>query len=174
VIDRIIATAVVVAIALLSLTRYQRLNSGYDRTRVPISSDVSFRYVYKIVVALSAVIALLSFWRKWPALLQLNDTSSWRLLGSAISVIGIIGFESAVRALGSQYSPCFDLRVPTKRVSAGLYRYVAHPIYITNSLILGGVCISSGSLWVFLALAVVIVYYWRSAAKEQRLLIDRA
>jgi protein-S-isoprenylcysteine O-methyltransferase Ste14 len=174
VIDRAIATAVVVAITLLSLTRYQRLNSGYDQSRVAVCSDVSFRFVYKIVVSLSAVVALLSFWRRWPGLLQLHDESSLRVLGAAISVIGIIGFESAVRALGSHYSPCFDLRVPTGRVTSGPYRYVAHPIYISNTVVLGGVFISSGSLWVFLALVVVAVYYWRSAIKEQRLLDERA
>jgi protein-S-isoprenylcysteine O-methyltransferase Ste14 len=173
VIDRVVATAVVAAISVLSLTRYQRLNSGYDRTRITVSSDASFRYVYKIGFAISAVVALLSFWKRWPSLLQLHDASSLRIFGSAISAIGIIGFESAVRALGSQYSPCFDLRAPTKRVTTGPYRYVSHPIYISNSVILGGVFISSGSLWVLLALVVIAIYYWRSAIKELRLLGER-
>jgi protein-S-isoprenylcysteine O-methyltransferase Ste14 len=167
-VDRVLATIMVAVIATLSLTRYQRLNGGYDQSRPALPSDRSFRYVYKIMVGLSGVASLLSYWWVSPGLFQLHDNVNLRILGSVISGVGIVGFESSVRALGSQYSPCFDLRIPTERIVSGPYRYLSHPIYVSNATILGGLVISSGSLWVFLSFGILVTYYWRSAIRERQ------
>jgi len=166
--ERLIATAVAAAMTVFSMTRYRVLNRSFDRTRAALPSQTSFATVYKILVAIALSIALASYWNSAPTLLKLYDSDLLRLLGAVVSVAGIFGFEASVWALGEQYSPCFDLRRPTHRVMTGPYRWLSHPMYVSNVTILIGVLISSGSVWILVATAIVTGYYVRSARTETR------
>lgn len=171
---RLIATIAVLGVAAFSLVRYQALNSTYDRTRQALQSDQSFVSIYKALILAALLIALGSYWFRGWWLLTIHDSPALRITGTIVSLLGVLGFEASVRALGSEYSPCFDLRLPTKRVQAGPYRYFAHPMYLSNVTILGGAFISSGSLWVLLVTAIVSGYYVRSAHTEAKAMIHRS
>lgn len=170
--QRLIATAAVLAIAALCLMRYRGLNGHYDKGRPAVPSDTSFASAYKTLIAIQLAIALSAYWRNDPVLLKLYDSDAFRMTGTVLSVLGAFGFEVSVRALGSQYSPCFDLRVPTKRVTNGPYRWLAHPMYVSNMVILVGVFVSSGSVWALVVAGIVGTYYFRSARSEDQLLAD--
>jgi protein-S-isoprenylcysteine O-methyltransferase Ste14 len=167
--SRLIATGTVIAIAVLSLIRYRVLNAHYDKRRPVVPSDTSFAGVYRILIVVLLAIALASYWRGDRALLKLYDSDALRMVGTLLSVLGAVGFEASIRALGTQYSPCFDLRVPTKRVTNGPYRWLAHPMYVSNMVILVGVFVSSGSVLAILIASIVGAYYYRSARSEDRL-----
>jgi protein-S-isoprenylcysteine O-methyltransferase Ste14 len=165
---RLIATAAVLAIAAFSLGRYRALNNSYNKQRPTVQSDTSFAAVYRALIILLLLIAIASYWRDDRVLLKLYDSDALRMIGSFLSILGIFGFEASVRALGAHYSPCFDLRVPARRVIEGPYRWVAHPIYMSNIVILLGVFASSGSIWALVITGIVGVYYLRSARSEGR------
>lgn len=84
-----------------------------------------------------------------------------RTRGLALAM-GLVLFEWSLRSLGEQYSPCYDLRVPTRRVSDGPYKFVRHPLYIENVAVLSGIFLSSGSAWLLAPVLIVGTYYWRS------------
>jgi protein-S-isoprenylcysteine O-methyltransferase Ste14 len=168
--EQLIVSAVVGVLATLSLTRYRTLNQSYDRHRKPVSSDMSFRRLYRPLLITVAVTAIAASWSDAPILLKVHDSRALRLLGSGLALAGIFAFEASIRALGTQYSPCFDVRVPTIRVRSGPYRWIAHPIYVSNLATLAGVFVASGCLWVLAAGIVVGLYYVRSARKERRVL----
>ena len=77
-------------------------------------------------------------------------------------------FLSARVSLGIEYSPCYDSYVPSDIIKDGLYKYVRHPIYISNILLIIGVIISSGSQLMLLNLLILSVYYFISAMIEER------
>jgi protein-S-isoprenylcysteine O-methyltransferase Ste14 len=170
VLTKLIATIVMAAISVVSMTRYGSLNDSYDRSRTAASSDYSFKVFYKALVGVAAVCALAAFWSNAAVLMKVYDSAFFRIVGSLASITGLALFESAIRALGSQYSPCFDLRKPTLRVTNGPYRWLSHPMYVGNLAILLGAFIASGSIWVLAISIVVATYYFRSADTERRLL----
>ena len=129
-------------------------------------SDRSFKWVFKCLVAAAFGAAVASCWTQQAWLMNVHDRPEWRVIGAAIMLLGVAGFELSVRALGAHYSPCFDARMPAARVTTGPYRLVNHPIYVSNILILLGAFSSSGSLWVLLAAVIIGVYYVRAARVE--------
>jgi len=170
VLERIVATAVVTLVAMYSGARYSHLNGSYDRTRPPVRSDRVFQQVYKILVAFALIVAIGAFWSNAHLLGKIREPAWLCPTGLLVSIAGAVFFELAVRALGSQYSPCFDLRLPAFRITRGPYRLLSHPIYVGNLAILLGVFVACGSLWVLLVGCIVGVFYLRSARTERRLL----
>jgi protein-S-isoprenylcysteine O-methyltransferase Ste14 len=127
--------------------------------------------VYQVLIGSALIIAIGSFWSNAPLLGKFDEQPAWLCTaGLLVSIAGAALFELAIRALGSQYSPCFDLRIPAFRVMRGPYRWLPHPIYTGNLMILLGVFIACGSLWVLLVGCIVGVFYFRSARTERRLL----
>jgi protein-S-isoprenylcysteine O-methyltransferase Ste14 len=170
--ERLIATIVAIAIAAFVSARYRTLNVTYDRTRPAVRSDAGFARLYKVLIAIAVAVALAAYWVNASPLLKLYDSGTLRLIGTLVSVVGVGGFEASVRALGEQYSPCFDLRASTKRVITGPYRWLSHPMYTSNIVILAGVFISSGSFWVLFIAALVSIYYLRSARTEHKMMAN--
>src|SRR4051794_24403940 len=140
-----VCSIAVLLIAGAMISHYACLNSSYDTGREQIHCDTSFRILYKVLILGAVIITLASYWTTSPVLLLLNDSSLARTAGLATGVLGFAMFEWAVRSLGAQYSPCFDLRMPTQRIRSGAYRYLPHPMYVGNTFILGGAAVSSGS-----------------------------
>lgn len=168
---RVIATLVVVTVGTVSLKRYRSLNNTYDRTRVSVPSDKSFRWLYRVLAAVAALTSIAAFWSDAAPLYKLHDSNFLRAVGSLASVGGLIAFEVSSRQLGMHYSPSFDLRVPTSRVTKGLYGWLSHPMYVSNTTILLGAFVASGSPWVLIPAVIVVGYYVRSARTERRLLL---
>lgn len=153
-----------------SRARYSRLNRSYDRTRPSVPSDRPFQQVYNLLVPFALIVATAAFWSNAPLLGKIHEPAWLRTSGLLVSVAGAVLFELAIRALGSHYSPCFDLRIPASRVTRGPYRWLSHPIYASNLTIFLGVFIACSSLWVLLVGCIVGVFYLRSARTERRLL----
>ena len=77
-------------------------------------------------------------------------------LGSGAGAVGLVLVAVSLDALGANFAPCDRGASPFERVSSGPYRYVAHPLYAGNLLVLLGIGIMSfgwliAVCWIFLA-----------------------
>ena len=75
--------------------------------------------------------------------------------------------------LKDNYSPCYDMKAPRDFIQHGVYRIVRHPIYLSNLILLLGVFLISGSIWIIFNLTILFVYYLISAIKEEKYLSKR-
>ena len=91
-------------------------------------------------------------------------------LGASVSIIGAVIFSAAKLNLGKQYSHCSNMYLPKDIVTNGVYKYIRHPIYTANLLIVFGLFITTGSLLVFAVGFGMTVYYQRSANIEEKYL----
>ena len=88
-------------------------------------------------------------------------------IGVSISTIAISLFISSKITLGKNYSPCYDQRKPKSITSSGLYKYVRHPIYSSNILLLIGTFIISGSYLMLINIFILSLFYTISAYREE-------
>lgn len=167
-IDRLIATAGLILIAGRTMQRCRQLNTRDDRRRPAITAEAGLRVVYEAAVAAAIVSAFFAFWTDLPVLLKTHDSATLRLVGTVLSVVGLMGFEWACRALGPQYGRCFEPGVLPDRAPAGPFRLFPHPVYVSSILMLMGAYLSSGSLWVTATASIVAMCYWRSAPTGER------
>lgn len=98
-IDRLIATAGLILIAGRTMQRCRQLNTRDDRRRPAITAEAGLRVVYEAAVAAAIVSAFFAFWTDLPVLLKTHDSATLRLVGTVLSVVGLMGFEWACRAL---------------------------------------------------------------------------
>ncbi len=101
-------------------------------------------------------------------------TPSWlRTTAQVVFVAGVVVLIVAALGLGRALTPT---PVPIERgelQTAGVYRYVRHPIYSGVLLIVAGITLRSGS-WFTLAVAVVtFVFFDRKARWEEARLAER-
>lgn len=101
-------------------------------------------------------------------------TPPWlRAIGYGIFLVGITAAAVAALGLGRSLTPT---PVPSPRgelTTAGLYRWVRHPIYTGVLTIVVALTIRSGS-WVHVAIAVVtFVFFDRKARWEEQRLAER-
>lgn len=172
-IDEIIASAFVVVMALISAIFYNHKGRWYSKNkRGRIKSPASFRFVYRYIQLTTIVASIGSFLTDNLIFLELHDMVFLLYFGISISTIAMALFISAKLSLGEHYSPCFDSFIPRDIVQEGLYRYVRHPIYISNIVLLIGVFISSGSLWILLNIVLLGFYYLNSALREELVLLE--
>jgi len=108
-----------------------------------------------------------------PWLLELYDHPLPLIAGLLIAGGGLVLFAWAMRNLGSQYSPAHQSLLPLKVVVTGPYRYLRHPVYTANVLILSGMLIVSGSLWLLLNLLVLLTYYALVISREEEAIAAR-
>lgn len=93
--------------------------------------------------------------------------------GSLVAAGGVVLSAVAARALGPALSPLPEPRQGTGLVVSGPYGYVRHPIYSGLVVAAVGVAVASGSVWVWVAAAVVAVFFWlKSVFEESRLRIS--
>ena len=105
--------------------------------------------------------------------LEFHDNILYMYVGIALSVIAISLFISSKITLGKNYSPCYDQRVPKSITTAGLYKYIRHPIYSSNILLLIGVLLISGSYLMVINILILSFYYIISAYREEKYLINK-
>ena len=123
---------------------------------------------------MSTIIASLgSFLTNHLLFLQLYNNVVLLYIGISISTIAITLFVSAKLTIGEQYSPCFDSYVPNDIVQDGLYKYIRHPIYMANIILLLGMVVATGSVWIIINVIVLTTYYVLSAYKEEEVLSKR-
>ncbi len=170
-IDGIIATLFAIAMAFISAHFYNHKGRKYAESKTEkIPTPSSFSFVYRYIQITTIVASIGSFLSNSPIFLEFHNHVFWVYFGISIATIAIILFVTAKLNLGNEYSPCFDSFVPKDIIQEGLYRYVRHPIYTANIILLIGMVIASGSMWIVLNLILLTVYYVLSAYKEEEVL----
>lgn len=121
----------------------------------------------KISTLLVVVAALVS--SHW-LLFSLYNQPILAYLGLVTAAAGLGLFLWSMRCLGKQFSPCNRARRPEKIVSHGPYRWVRHPIYTANLLLLAGLFLLTASAWLLLNFAILnACYQWSARREEQHL-----
>ena len=166
-----VGASFLVIVSLASAASYRRdhLQKQYDDgSRQRMASPSVFVWVYAYIrytTLLAGTAALL--WRSdlWLVMYRAPATI---YVGMLLALVGFALFHASRRALGQHYSPCFDSYVPTAIVTTGPYQRIRHPIYTANQLILLGITVLSGSVWIAANLLLLSYYYTRSAISEER------
>jgi protein-S-isoprenylcysteine O-methyltransferase Ste14 len=171
-IHSIIATTFVVATMAVSAYFYNHRGRMYAQGKSEqIPALPGFSVAYRWVQVTTFACSVGSFWSLSPVLLKVFNSVSLLYLGLSVGSIAIILFVWAKVTLNTEYSPCFDSFVATKLITSGPYSRVRHPIYSANLLLLCGIFLASGSLWIALNVIVVAVYYAVSARREEAALM---
>lgn len=171
-IDGIIGTIFTVVIALVSAYFYKHKGKPYAKEKKEkLHSFSTFRFLYRYIQVTTIGISITVFLVDAPILFELHHSIAAMYTGLAIASIALVLFVTAKLNLGTNYSPCFDAYMPRDIIRSGLYKYVRHPIYTANLLLLTGVFLATGSLWIGVNLVVLAFYYVTSAYREEKELV---
>ena len=158
-------------ISFISLYLYDS-DYRYDKRPKNAFSVSLFRLVSKFIHITTIIIVCDSLFIDNFLGLEFHDNIFFSYLGVAISSIAITLFISSKISLGKNYSPCYDQRKPKNITSSGLYKYVRHPIYTSNVLLLVGTFIISGSYLMIINILILSLFYAISAYREEKYLIN--
>ncbi len=75
------------------------------------------------------VILLPTYAYHWPALPDFPGSSTFQILGIALSVTGGFLYSRAAQTLGRQMTPAIQVRQDHQLIRTGPYRYIRHPVY---------------------------------------------
>ena len=97
--------------------------------------------------------------------------SSWRLVGIAPILAGILMAAISAGAFSRAGTPVIPFHPSTALVETGFYRFTRNPMYLGMVLVLVGVAILSGTLGAWLPVPVFIaVIHYRFILGEERFL----
>ena len=116
------------------------------------------------------VIGIASYWSDAPWLLKIHHDDRVKIAGILILGAATTLHASAIKHLGSNYSPCFDSHLPNSLVTTGPYKLIRHPDYLAKLIVSLGLVFMTGSSWalgLFVWLAFEVA---RSIAIEERTL----
>ena len=163
--DNIIIIMFIVAVSSISLYLYEIDNRYYKRKSNLISISI-FKIISKVIHFTTIVIVCDSILIENFLNLEFHDNPLFTNIGISVSSIAISLFISSKIALGNNYSPCYDQRKPKNITSSGLYKYVRHPIYSSNILLLIGALLISGSYLMLINIFIISFFYVLSAYRE--------
>jgi len=161
----------VFVISFISLYLYDSDDRYTDRNKNNFSMSL-FRLISKFIHITTVIIVCDSLFIDNFLGLEFHDNILFTYIGIAVSSIAIALFISSKITLGKNYSPCYDQRKPKNITSSGLYKYVRHPIYSSNLLLLFGTFIISGSYLMFINIIILSLFYIISAYREEKYLIN--
>lgn len=96
-----------------------------------------------------------------------GGVASKRGTGAALFGVGVLAYRLGGRALGEALSPFVEPRDGSALVTAGLYRWVRHPMYLGQAAIAVGAPLTLGCRWTLvLTVAVLIVLAVRVVLEE--------
>lgn len=90
-----------------------------------------------------------------------------QVVGLGTVILAEAAFIWSMRTLGKHYTPCFDSYLPSGIVTTGPYRYVRHPVYASNILLMIGLSLLTQSVWVLISTAIVGGFYFSAARREE-------
>ena len=145
----------------------RRNRSWKERPRYPVSGFVrAFRFVLAAIYVLALAdmpLALYVFGVAPPGPLRFA-------LAVALGLLALALLAWRLATLGENFSDCHDGRLPTTIVRHGPYRFLGHPIYVANVVLL---CALTTMVLDAVMVAVTLVsaaFYVRSAREETRAL----
>ena len=100
---------------------------------------------------------------KGPTVLQIG-------IAGSMCLIGMTFLYFSLKALGTEYSDCYDAYIPKQMIQEGPYRYCSHPIYLANSLTFLGLLITHLSVFTSLLYAGTILFYISAIRDEKEVL----
>lgn len=133
----------------LYTANYRRLRKdrGYVRgVKQSIDAMPWAQRVTKLAFLLSTLVVLASFWISDARFGFFALPLPLRASGILLSFVAFLFLKQSLDHLGENYSPLFDTHRPFFIVKKGLYKYVRHPVYLCNILILLGYVLASGSV----------------------------
>jgi protein-S-isoprenylcysteine O-methyltransferase Ste14 len=162
------ATVIIAAIVGLVYSLYRDDPATYSQGKAQrISALPGMNHLYRPIMALTLAVSLVSLHAHADILLLVRRPLWVGYLGLMISVGGMTLLVWSRLTLGRQYSPCYDSWAATQLVSSGPYRWIRHPMYSANLLMLIGFTLASGSLWLLIIFATLFVYFVASANFEE-------
>jgi protein-S-isoprenylcysteine O-methyltransferase Ste14 len=137
---------------------------------LPVSPDIRLIKLAKVAVLAFLVTQTLCL----EILPMARDPGTLRAVGAGIFVVGLATAMSARVQLGRNWADLEDARVlPTQSVvEHGIYRYIRHPIYTGDLVLLAGLELSLNS-WLVLGVALLAAVVVRRALAEEALLAQR-
>ena len=138
----------------LYTANYRRLRKGRGYVRgVKQSIDAMpwAQKITKVAFFFSTVFVFASFWLSKREFGFFDTPLQLRAFGILLTFVAFLFLKKSLDQLGENYSPLFDTHRPFSIVTKGLYKYVRHPVYLCNIMILLGYVLASGS-------AVVLVF----------------
>ena len=157
-------------IGLVSLLMYdaKKIQVAGDANRPPMNSVSTFRYVYRLSQLTFLYALALFFMGRHELTVSLFHNLATLYAGAWISVAGILLFIGAKSTLGQNYSHCSQMYVPKDIVMDGIYGHIRHPIYTANLIIILGLFVATGDVFVLALWGTMLGYYHRSARLEER------
>ena len=168
--ENIIVLLFVFVISVISLYLYDNDDSYNKKPKNKFSLSI-FKIVSKLIHITTIIIVCDSILIDNFLGLEFHDNLLFSYIGISISTIAISFFISSKITLGKNYSPCYDQRKPKNITSSGLYKYVRHPIYSSNILLLIGTFMISGSYLMLVNIFILSFFYTISAYREEKYLI---
>lgn len=142
------------------------------RDRAPAARKVStpksrFLSFVKVIILAAIVVQALGF-----DFLPISNRAAVRTAGVIVYTIGLLAAIAARLQLGQNWSDIEKSYVKKDHelVAHGLYRYVRHPIYASDLLLLLGLELALNS-WAVLGVIAVAIYVRRQAIREERKLV---
>lgn len=172
IISNLILLSFILLISILSQYYYEN-DSSYKRRSKNIFSFNIFKSISKYIHVSTIIIAINAILIQNFLELDFHNSLALRYLGVSFSAIAITLFISSKISLGNNYSPCYDHRTPKFINKTGLYKYVRHPMYSSNILLLIGTLMISGSYLMFINIILLTFFYIMSAFKEEKYLINK-
>ena len=169
--EHLIVLMFVFIISFISLYLYDTDDRYNNRSKNNFSMSL-FRFISKFIHMTTVIIICDSLFIDNFLGLEFHDSLLFSYIGVSISAIAISLFISSKITLGKNYSPCYDQRKPKSITSSGLYKYVRHPIYSSNILLLIGTFIISGSYLMLVNIFILSLFYVISAYREEKYLIN--
>jgi protein-S-isoprenylcysteine O-methyltransferase Ste14 len=145
----------------------RRHRSWKQRPRYPVSRFVrAFRFVLAGLYLVALADMPLAFY-----VLGVAPPPPLRFaLALALGLIALALLAASLATLGENFSDCHDGRLPAAIVRHGPYRFLGHPIYVANVLLL---CALTAMVLDAVMVAVTLVsaaFYLQSAREETRAL----
>lgn len=97
-----------------------------------------------------------------------------RIAGVTIFTTGLLMAIASRIHLGKNWSDIETAKVMTEQavVARGLYRFIRHPIYVGDLLLLIGIELSLNSWLVILAVLIAPIVLWQAISEERMLLVS--
>jgi protein-S-isoprenylcysteine O-methyltransferase Ste14 len=145
----------------------RRQGDGVSRPRAARSARLQLVKAVKVAILLGIAAQTLT-----ADLLPIaEDATLLRILGAVIYTTGLIVAIVSRLQLGSNWSDIETAKVLRDQavVAIGVYRYIRHPIYVGDLLLLIGLQLSLNSWLVIAALLISPVVLWQAITEEKML-----